>query len=358
MITIGVDAHKSLHVACALDEGGRVLAHWEGENSPSGWHQFQSWCHKLAPEAQVGIEGAGSYGRGLAQFLGAQDVVVYDINPRWSAGQRQHNRRTHKSDRHDALAVARLVYQEAPDLPRVVHDQQVRVLQLLNAEYDDLKAEATRSRNQLHALLLEAEPTYRQRFASLTSPATIARLCDYEPLQQTLVSRACAQSIRRRAARLRDLLAEAERLSDQLRRLAMQQYAPLTELCGVGPLSAAQLAAHLGGGPRFGNDAQLAAYAGVAPLEASSAAVKRHRLNRQGNRQLNAIFYRISLTQRRYLPQAQAYMAKKQAEGKSPKEAVRCHLRYIARAVFRCWQACFPLPQPAAATARAIPPCT
>jgi hypothetical protein len=32
MITIGVDAHKRAHVAVAIDEGGRELAHWRGTN--------------------------------------------------------------------------------------------------------------------------------------------------------------------------------------------------------------------------------------------------------------------------------------------------------------------------------------
>ena len=40
---------------------------------------------------------------------------------------------------------------------------------------------------------------------------------------------------------------------------------------------------------RFSNDAQLAAYVGVASLEASSAGAVRHRLSREGNRELNAI---------------------------------------------------------------------
>ena len=32
MITIGVDAHKRIHQALALDDRGTVLAHWRGAN--------------------------------------------------------------------------------------------------------------------------------------------------------------------------------------------------------------------------------------------------------------------------------------------------------------------------------------
>jgi transposase len=62
----------------------------------------------------------------------------------------------------------------------------------------------------------------------------------------------------------------------------------------------------------------------VAPLEASSGRVQRHRLDRGGNRQLNAAFYRIAITQARYHPAARAYLERKQAEGESRREAIRC----------------------------------
>src|SRR6266545_3994972 len=49
-----------------------------------------------------------------------------------------------------------------------------------------------------------------------------------------------------------------------------------------------------------------------------------HRLDRGGNRQLNAALYRVAITQARYHPAARAYLERKQAEGKSRREAIRC----------------------------------
>src|ERR1051326_9602596 len=65
-------------------------------------------------------------------------------------------------------------------------------------------------------------------------------------------------------------------------------FSPLTRLKGVNALTAGMLAALLGPGQRFHTDADLALYAGVAPLEVSSAGRVRHRVNRGGNRRLNA----------------------------------------------------------------------
>lgn len=55
---------------------------------------------------------------------------------------------------------------------------------------------------------------------------------------------------------------------------------------------------------------------------------------RHGNRQLNAAFYRIALTQARVHPGARAYLAKKRAEGKSGAEALRCLKRLLVRVVW------------------------
>ena len=85
---------------------------------------------------------------------------------------------------------------------------------------------------------------------------------------------------------------EAE-LASEIRELAKVKFEPLTKLCGINLLTAGRLAAILGPGDRFKSDSQLAAYAGVAPLEASSAGKVRHRLNRGGNRRLNHGLLRI-----------------------------------------------------------------
>jgi transposase len=96
---------------------------------------------------------------------------------------------------------------------------------------------------------------------------------------------------------------------------------PLTAICGIDLLSAGALAGLLGPGQRFNNEAQLAAYAGVAPIEASSGERVRHRLNRGGNRQLNSILHRAAVTQARCSPTAQLYLARRIAQGRTKREA-------------------------------------
>src|SRR5262249_38523324 len=108
----------------------------------------------------------------------------------------------------------------------------------------------------------------------------------------------------------------------------------LLELPGCAAVTAAKLLAEIGPIDRFKNDAQLARHSGVAPLEASSGRTQRHRLDRGGNRQLNAAPYRIAITQSPPPPAPRAYLDRKRSEGKSRREATRSLKRQPARVVF------------------------
>ena len=72
--------------------------------------------------------------------------------------------------------------------------------------------------------------------------------------------------------------------------------------------------------------------------EASSGQNTRHRLNRRGDRQLNRALHTIAVTRSRYCPHTQAHIAKRTAQGKTPREAQRCLKRYIARQIYRLLQ--------------------
>jgi len=128
----------------------------------------------------------------------------------------------------------------------------------------------------------------------------------------------------------REIVALDRVLHDRTRALAPR----LLELAGCGPLSAAKLLCEIGPIDRFRSDAQLARHAGVAPLDASSGKHQRHRLDRGGNRQLNCALHRIAVTQGRVHAPARAYLERKQSEGKTRREAIRCLKRQLARTVY------------------------
>src|SRR5690242_13266825 len=131
MITIGVDAHKTTHVAVALDASGQLCGHWQGANTAAGWAEAHAWAQTLGAERRWGIEGAWNYGRGLTQHLVASGEVVYDINPRWRAAERRRARNRSKSDLRDAQAIALYVWREGAALPAVQAEDTTAVLEVL-----------------------------------------------------------------------------------------------------------------------------------------------------------------------------------------------------------------------------------
>jgi len=344
LITLGVDAHKAIHVAVAVDEAGRELGEWRGPNAPDAWVSLTQWAVAFGQDCWWGIEGAWGNGRGLAQHLVALGYTVFEISPNWTSRLRRSNRRQGKSDRLDARAVARCVREEAPKLPLVQAEDDTVVLDLLTTEREAAVAEATRLRNQIHALLSQIDPQYEQSLPSLTSAAGLRALVSYATPENTLIQQHRAACVRRLAERLQLATSQAEDVAKQIRLLAQAHYEPLTSLCGVNLLTAGMLAGMLGPGRRFENEAQLAAYAGTSPIEASSSGLTRHRLNRGGNRRLNSVIYRIALTQAHFHPEARTYIERRVSEAKTRREAHRCLRRYIARAIWRLWQECLQQP--------------
>jgi transposase len=134
---------------------------------------------------------------------------------------------------------------------------------------------------------------------------------------------------------IRSQVRRAGELEHEIAALVKAKAPGLLALPGCESLSAAKILAETAGAERFASDAKLARLAGIAPIPASSGRRDRHRLERGGNRQLNCALHRIAVTQGRVHPPARAYLARKQAEGKSRMEALRCLKRHLAR---RVWQ--------------------
>ena len=146
------------------------------------------------------------------------------------------------------------------------------------------------------------------------------------------------QALRATARRIQLLEAEAAQHQAELDRLVAKAAPFLLNELGLGTLTAAQLLVSWSHPGRVRSEAAFAMLAGVAPLEASSGRVTRHRLNRAGDRQLNRALHVIALTRLRQDPATSLYMARRRAQGKSDKEIRRCLKRTLARKLFRLMQ--------------------
>ena len=328
MRVVGIDTHKATLAACAIDEVGQVLAERTFPNDPAGFDALLGWIREIGGIERVGLEGSAGYGAGAARFLLAAGLPAVEVPPQLSHRERLRTRRAGKSDPGDALAIARVTQRES-ELPPVRLPDASRELGLLVEAREDLVAEATRTRNRLHADLVVLVPGYSTAAANLVSERhrrTAARLLRRLPGIH-------AELARDRLARLGRLTNEARELERRIE--ALVAHHPLRALPGAGALVTAKLVSEVGDVRRFRSPDAFAMLAGVAPIPASSGQVSRMRLNRGGNRQLNRALFCIAFAQAKTHPPAQAFVARKRAEGKSWREAIRALKRHLARIVFR-----------------------
>ncbi len=327
MIVIGVDVHKHSLTAVAVDELGRL----QGELDTASGNELLAWSKRLAGERLWALEDCRHLSRNLEQTLLADGERLVRVPPRLTAPQRRGGRTRGKSDTIDALAVARAALREPLlDRPRP-EEAPLRELKLLVDHRDDLVAERRRCQQRLRWHLHELDPSLQVPLGALDRSVWLDRLGRRLAREERGVQVRIARELVARCRSLTRSIAELER---ELQERTMTLAPNLLALPGCGSLSAAKLLCEIGPIARFQTDAQLARHAGVAPLEASSGKQRRHRLDRGGNRQLNCALHRIAITQGRVHPQARAYLERKQSEGKSRREAIRCLKRQLARTVY------------------------
>jgi transposase len=333
MIVIGVDVHKQSVTAVAVDEAGRML---EEKTILVGGDELVGWASALGGERLWALEDCRQLTRWLERQLLSLGEELVRVPPKLTVPERRAGRARGKSDPIDALAIARAALRE-PDLSRPRPGEQVfRELKLLVDHRDDLVDERRRIQQRLRWHLYQLDPTFAVPLRMLARPSHLERVSRWLARQERELQVRLAREL---VVCIRSLTRAIAELDRELEQRTMQAAPALLELPGCGALTAAKLLAEIGPIDRFKTDAQLARHSGVAPLEASSGRIQRHRLDRGGNRQLNAALYRIAITQARYHPDARAYLERKRAEGKSRREAIRCLKRLLVRVVFNTLKA-------------------
>ena len=328
MIVIGVDVHKQSVTAVAVDEAGRML---DEQTVMVGSDELVGWAEGIAADRLWALEDCRQLTPWLERLLLGRGEELVRVSPKLTVPERRAGRERGKSDPIDALAVARAALRE-PDLPRPLPGEQIyREIKLLVDHRDDLVDERRRTQQRLRWHLFQLDPTFVVPLRMLGRESHLQRVSRWLTRRdQELQVRLSRELVRR----CRSLTRSIVELDQELEQRTQATAPALLDLPGCGAVTAAKLLAEIGPIARFKTDAQLARHGGVAPLEASSGRIQRHRLDRGGNRQLNSALYRIAITQARYHPAARTYLERKQAEGKSKREAIRCLKRLLVRVVF------------------------
>ena len=327
----GCDPHIDTITISVINPIGEPVETVTIPNTTTGWGQASDVCARYQV-TKVGIEGASSFGRCLAESLTDQAVTVIEIPTRITARTRRIDGAA-KTDPGDATAIARAVargdgsvWRDQPDL---------ETIRLLVNERDRQVADQTRAVNQLRALLIELDPQLAASLGRLgRTKAPFKRLASLD-YHGNIRHDTITMLIRQAAT---ECLGRLERIQT-LTTLINQQLPPagreLQTIHGCGTIAAGIIIGELAGTAGFASDAKLAAWAGTAPLDASSGRQQRHRLNPGGNRQVNRAIHTIIITQLQTGGEAADYINRRITEGKTKKEAIRAAKRHLTRKIWK-----------------------
>jgi transposase len=329
-VAIGIDSHKRSLAAAVLDVLGRVIDAREFSNDERGHISLLKWARTQAPNRVIGIEGAGSYGAGLARLLLQAGEDVREVPAFLTHRERKKSPSKGKSDPADAVAIARVVARgeglSSPERCAVFED-----LKMLTDHRDQLVRARTRLINRTHKDLVVSHPGYEKRIPKLNSKKNLTAALAL--LRGNVSVR--ARLIRERVAEIRRLDSKVAAVEKDIAAKVKESGSTLTELEGIGFVVAAKVLGEVGNPTRIRSQGSFAMLSGTAPLEASSGATKRHRLNRGGNRQLNYALHMMARARLNRDADTKAYVARLRIEGKSDKEAMRCLKRHLSNVVYR-----------------------
>ena len=279
---VGVDPHKHVLSAVALDERGGLLGHWHGEPSERGISALQTWAMERAPAATWAIEGSNSLGRRLALVLTSTGVDVRDVCPTRTADRRRQRPGRGKSDVVDAEAIARELLAH-PGLPHAFkgaeaglphpHREELGVLVRTRKQLVDRHR---RLLNEAEALIGELPARLSERLPSGAGVAPRLTAAARLYLSGDRLTELRLQVLRLKAREHRLLVSDCALLERHIAQVLKLMGTHLTALGGLGTLGAAEVLVEVGDPRRFRSADAFASYTGTAPIPASSAECRGH----------------------------------------------------------------------------------
>src|SRR6266508_1759390 len=332
---VGVDPDRDWITLAVLDAcSAGVVAEGRFPATRDGYDDAAVFVdgHSVDTERAWVIEGSAAYGRGLAVALSRRGEWVIEFD--------RPTRKTKdgaKSDALDAIRAAReMLGRKRLSVPRA-HDgvrEAIRVHAVTRAGAVRVRTGAI---NELKAMIVTADESLRAELRGLRTSDQVAACAKFRDRPHGAVHERATRSAMRSLAQRIQLLDDEIDAHDRALRELLDQAAPqLIAERGIGYITAAQFFLAWSHPGRCHSEAAFAKLAGTSPVPATSGQNQtRHRLNRGGDRQLNRALYHVLTTQQGLAPASRACPARRVAEGKTEREAIRCIKRFLARRVWR-----------------------
>lgn len=249
-ITIGLDLGDRRHRFCVLGENGEVLEEGSVGNNRAALSELGG----RYPEALVVME-AGCHSPWVSRHLEQAGCEVVVSNPRKTRAIYQHER---KSDRRDALMLARIARMEPALLYPVRHGSEEAQQDLLRIKLRDSLVRAR------VALINSLRFTLKSLGYTIANPSTERFHKVIEGQIPEPVGRVIAPSVRA----LEELSLQIKLLDREIIALARSKYADtawLEQIPGVGPITALYFVLKIEDPARFKRARDVGAFLGLCP---------------------------------------------------------------------------------------------
>jgi len=381
----GIDSHADTQTAVFLDCFFTKVGEVQFENRLSKFGKFLNDAEKLkipGTSLLFGMEDISAYGRALTVFLKGKGYKVKHVNASLVAHERKNQNVPQKTDAIDAECVARTLLSKFESLPDAAPDDKYWVLRTLVIRRESIVKQNISLKNHLHTLINDHYPSYGKIFANIDCKTSLAFLSEY-PSPYAL-RKACTKELDgmlwelsngragvNKAQRIFDIIeqdgnlvsdyqdARDNAVRSTIRQLVFNQGEidglekeladflelfdyPLTSMKGISTVMAARLISCIGDIKKFPTPGKLSRYAGVAPITYSSGKKDVRYSNQRGNRELNSLFYHLSVLvtmkagrhNKIINPILYDYYHKKQAEGKTKRQSLKCVQRRLVNIIW------------------------
>jgi transposase len=300
---IGIDVSKAtFSVALPQTDGG-----YQVEDFPNNEEGISTLLPLLDRQAQCVMEATGSYSMLLSYTLSEQGYTVSVINPRQAAHFSQMLLRVTKTDRMDAILLAKYGQHMQPpafqpNSKTMLHLKQKRAL------LKQLK------KQKMALICLQEAHTHQPTQDEDTQRTTHSMLKAIEQHQ--------------------------EKVEQSLYQTTQQAYADLmkivTSVKGIGKEIATALIVTTGGFTRFTNAKQLAKFIGICPThyQSGSSVNGKSTIARRGDPHLRSLLYMASLSAIRHNQACKELYDRLKAKGKASKVALIAVANKLIRQVF------------------------
>ena len=377
-LLVGVDVSKDFFSAAGLDEEGKE--HFSGTYEMNS-HGFSEFLKALSSHGErldqmiVAMESTGCYHINLFSFLSSQGIRTVVVNPLLISNFAKLSLRKTKTDKKDALTIARFLLDHHKEISQLSISQDHQDLRDLSRERESLCHLIAATKVEIKRVLRTTFPELESignlytgamlRFLQQYPSARLVRGAKRVAIAKALrgpyvgdkltftaediikaaqssvavVSPAKEIIVQGKIATLLHLKERLEELTKLLTDLCkatrVEDLKILQSIKGVGPNTAVPFLAEVGKVKNFTSSKKLIAFAGLDPsIHQSGKFLGASKLSKRGNRHLRRAIYLMTTSVVSQNVFFKAYFLRRKKEGLPPQKALFAVAHKLIRVIF------------------------